>query len=169
MNYELHRLILETVKGLRNQKSWTGRTHVVKTLFLAAQKADLPFEFVLYKHGPYSFEVDEELESMLSYDAVEKDAIGGYGPQLRVGEGAVFVEDQVVSASALDAIRKATQYVSSRNVSELEALATTVWLMTPGQPNERAELVSGLIKLKPHISQPIANKAYDEALAWMNS
>jgi uncharacterized protein YwgA len=57
MDYKKASLVLAVIRSLKQHGSWTGKTHVQKSLFLikAATQIDVPFTFVLFKHGPYSF------------------------------------------------------------------------------------------------------------------
>src|SRR5437016_5656530 len=94
MNYRKPALVLSVIRGLRSQGSWTGKTYVQKTLFLlkAASDVEVPFSYVLYKHGPYSFEVEAELAQMRSYAAVRAEPDpDGFGVVLMPGPGADFV------------------------------------------------------------------------------
>jgi hypothetical protein len=51
-------LAVELAKQLRAEGSWCGETHLQKATFIIQDmtKANLGYKFVLYKHGPYSFE-----------------------------------------------------------------------------------------------------------------
>jgi hypothetical protein len=156
MNFEHHKLILETVNGLREKGSWTGKTHVIKTLFLVSCKIELPFDFLLYKHGPYSFDIDLELEEMKSYLAVVSEQVLGYGPRLKIGKGKSFVEGGIVDRPIVDAIRKACQFVGDSNVGQLEALATAAWIRSRENLVNQPKVVDRLIELKPHVSRDTA-------------
>ena len=45
MNFQKHAVILAVIEGLKNAGSWTGKTHVQKSLFLAqaARAFEVPF------------------------------------------------------------------------------------------------------------------------------
>ncbi len=72
MDFYKHRIILAMIEGLRRAGSRTGKTHIIKGLMLAsaAKRSLIPFRFFLYKHGPYSTEIEENLEEMQSYGAL---------------------------------------------------------------------------------------------------
>jgi uncharacterized protein YwgA len=72
MQFKKHAFILAVIDGLHRHGSWTGKTHVQKALSLLRDsgRVPVPFQFVLYKHGPYSFDVEAELEQMQSYGAI---------------------------------------------------------------------------------------------------
>ena len=90
MEFRKHAFILEVINGLKAGGSWAGKTHVQKTLFLVneATPVQVPFEFVLYKHGPYSFDIENELEQMKSYYAIAMMPVSSYGVVLKPSENA---------------------------------------------------------------------------------
>lgn len=72
MEFKKHAFILAVIESLQKHGSRTGETHIQKALSLLHDSGltKVPFDFVLYKHGPYSFDVETELEEMKSYGAV---------------------------------------------------------------------------------------------------
>ena len=59
-------ILVSLVESLRENESWCGETNVQKASFFLQQLASVPlgFEFVLYKYGPYSFGLTDELTSL---------------------------------------------------------------------------------------------------------
>jgi hypothetical protein len=168
MNYRKPSLVLAVIRGLRAHGSWTGKTHVQKTLFLlkATSVMEVPFTYVLYKHGPYSFEVESELEQMRSYAAVRSEPDpAGYGVVLMPGPGAMFVER---SASLTDLenaqVERICRFVGARNVSDLERLATAAWIRVNEGVQESRSVALRLNQLKPHVSLREAEAADAEFL-----
>ena len=51
---------------LGSRGSWVGETHLQKAAYLLSQLrgVDFDFDFILYKHGPFSFELRDELALM---------------------------------------------------------------------------------------------------------
>ena len=66
MDFKKHAIILAVIDALHRHGSWTGKTHVQKALSLLrdAGSTEVPFQFVLYKHGPYSFDIEDELHAV---------------------------------------------------------------------------------------------------------
>jgi uncharacterized protein YwgA len=118
LHFRKHAFILAVVDGLHRHGSWTGKTHVQKTLSLLrdAGVIDVPFAFVLYKHGPYSFEVEAELEQMQSYGALKVEPNPqGYGVVLHPDEQAHFVRQKVpLSEKELRAIDDVCAFAAPR-------------------------------------------------------
>lgn len=165
MNFQKHAIILAVVEALKEQGSWTGKTHVQKSLFLAqaAHAYEVPFTFVLYKHGPYSFELEHEMEEMKSYGAMEAEAVLGQGVILSPGPTASLVEaaapvDSKVSCS----IVRISKFVGAKNVIELERLATAAWIRTREGVKQLDQVATRLHELKPHIPIAEAAKAGEE-------
>jgi hypothetical protein len=168
MEYRKHALILAVVEKLRKYGSWTGKTHVQKALFLlsVASTIRVPSTFVLYKHGPYSFELEDELEQMKSYAAIVSETVqSGYGPTLRPGANATLVERQApLSALEDEAIDRVCRFVGKRSVTELERLASAAWIRIHEGKQDPQEVAVRLHELKPHVSIPEAERADQEII-----
>ena len=168
MNFIAHRMILRAIEGLRGKGSWTGKTHVIKTLFLASCRTQLPFDYILYKHGPYSFDVETELEQMRSYRAVDSSLVSGYGPQLKEGPGKEFLTEHRMDPAQAAAIDEACRFVGSSDVAKLEALASVAWIRNREGVTSAHAVVARLRELKPHIPQDTAVWAEGEVRAkWL--
>ena len=166
MDFNKHAYILAVIEGLRKQRSWTGKTHVQKTLFLleSAFGLPLPFQFILYKHGPYSFDVEEELERMKSYEAIRQTAVPAYGVVLQPGELAGFLKKVApLKVEEEDAISRVCEFVGTKDVKDLERLATAAWIRKREGVMENHKIAERLHELKPHIPIHEALRASNEA------
>lgn len=155
MNFRKHLFILRTIESLKENGSWTGKTHVQKSLFLleASSRVEVPFQFVLYRHGPYSFEIEEELELMRSYGAIALEPILGYGVMLQRGQMADFVKREASLRPEEEcAIREVCQFVGRKVVAELEKVATAAWIRSREGLTVPDSIAHRLHFLKPHIS-----------------
>jgi len=170
MQFYKHAYILRVIQKLHQYGSWTGKTHVHKALSLLRDlgKVPVPFEFVLYKHGPYSFEVEAELEQMRSYGAITMEPnTRGYGVVLKAGEAASLVEQSAsLSAEVSQAIDQVCRFVSSRSAAELERLATASWIRYQERLDDPAEVARRLHFLKPHVSIVEAERADADVRSW---
>ena len=161
-------ILIGLARRLNDHGSWSGETHIQKTAYLAGELLKIPFdfEFILYKHGPFSFELRDELDDMRVDGLLERVPQGPrYGPRLLVSfRGREFEErfQRIMEryAQALDWI---TEKISDRGVLELERLATALWvtrqLQRPASADERAR---ELVKLKPHVSLEAAISNVEE-------
>jgi uncharacterized protein YwgA len=163
ISFKRHALLLRTVECLQESGSWTGRTHLQKALFLvkAAGRIRVPHHYVLYKHGPYSFEVEQELATMRSYDAICADQLlPGYGPTLQPSKNRGFVlkAGKLKQAESRE-IRRVCRFVNGRNVADLERLATAAWVLTQERITNNDGAAARIHELKPHISVDSAKDA----------
>jgi len=171
MDFQKHALILAMIDALRRQGSRTGKTHIIKGLFLAsaADLLSVPFEFFLYKHGPYSIDIEESIEQMKSYEATTVEpAFDGYGVILSPGDMASFAKQRApLSAETLQAIERVCQFLRHRNVGYLERLATAAWIRTREGIQDPDAVARRLNDLKPHISLAEARQADEEVRAFL--
>ena len=128
-----------------DQGSRTGKTHVIKGLLLAdaSNAFDVPFKFFLYKHGPYSTDVEEALEEMESYGAITKEpAFDGFGVIMKPGDNDAFVKKQAgLSEEELAGIRRVSTFIQSKNVGKLKRLATAAWIRKRKQIEDPDDVV----------------------------
>jgi hypothetical protein len=167
MDFKKHALIMAVIESLRKHGSWTGKTHLQKALFLlsAAHPKYVPFQFVLYKHGPYSFDVEPELEEMKSYAAVVAEPVPGYGVVLKPGSMAGFPARKApLRPRILQAVDDICRFVNTKKVTELEPIATAAWIRVREKISDPKMVAERLHALKPHIQVADALRA-DETLS----
>ena len=161
-------VLISLTRRLREHGSWAGETHVQKAAYLLGELLDVPldFPFILYKHGPFSFELRDELGSMQSDRLLVREAQPPpYGPRLAATSRGEELEGRFPKTMARYGTRLdwiAGQLGDSR-VVELERLATAMWV-TKQKDGEmsvvaRAEAVNDL---KPHVSVEDAAKAVEK-------
>lgn len=172
MRRETWGTLLDLVERLREQGSWCGETHVQKACYLLEHLAGLPlpFEFLLYRHGPFSFELRDELEEMLAYGALDRQFQSPpYGPRLGTGSQARPFRKPAGDPGTERALEFVCRAVGNRNVGSLERLSTALYV-TLEQPRAGvAERASALSALKPHVSVPEAVQAVREIDALRSS
>ncbi|MCV2490816.1 hypothetical protein OF117_15780 [Geodermatophilus sp. YIM 151500] len=159
--------------GLHERNSWTGETHLQKATFFLQEALGVPFEydFILYKHGPFSFALRDELNSLEADRFIEvKPQRYPYGPRLEtthIGKAlqAKFPRTMEMHRAAVDQV---ADFVRDRGVGELERLGTALLLIkeNPNAHDEKlAELMTGI---KPHVSLPEALTAVGEVRSFMS-
>jgi uncharacterized protein YwgA len=152
--------------------SWCGRTHIQKTvysfqtLFHPGDKWEVPF--ILYKHGPYSFALDEDLAEMEFYGGLGRKEQLPYGARYVPGKGATALLDRFGDGveAWLPQIEFVARRVAQRNVRELEALCTLMFVATDLEerrqhPSEEAQMAR-VRELKPHLSDAEVHHAHEE-------
>jgi uncharacterized protein YwgA len=170
MNYQKRTaILLSLIEHLRQLQSWCGETHVQKgTYFLQTlMGVPLEYEFILYKYGPYSFELSDELASMRADSLIRLSLNPPYGPSLVPGEAAGQVKNQF--PRTLEQFERQIDFVANKlgdkQVSELEALSTALYVRVREDkdiPEDRH--VQLLRESKPHMALELARNAVDELI-----
>lgn len=161
-------LLTKLVEKLRERGSWCGETHIQKaSLFVQdLTKVPLGFDFVLYKHGPFSFDLRDELTSMRADELLELEPQWPYGPRIAATERTEYIQKVYSKTLARydDYITFVAEKLGNKGVAELERVATAYFLTEKadhvGSVGERA---TQLTKVKPHISREDALSAVKEA------
>jgi uncharacterized protein YwgA len=149
-------LLTALAENLRKRGSWCGETHLQKaTYFLQVlEKVPVGFDFILYKHGPFSFELRDELTAMRSDGLFDLDQQWPYGPTLVPTQKSKRLRQQY--SKTLQKYERQLNFVSdqlgSQNVSELEKLATALYIRIETSPKSETQRAKYLHSLKPHVS-----------------
>ena len=160
-------ILAELVSQLRNVGNWCGETHVQKTVYFlqTACQVSMGYSFVLYKHGPYSFDLELDIARLLGRRMLKQEpSPPPYGPRLK----ATALTSKHVS-SQRDAIcrhsqevARVVQFVGRRGAAELERLSTALYVTErhgEGSIEVRAKRIN---ELKPHVSVELATEALKE-------
>ncbi len=157
-------IVAELARRMADRGSWCGETHIQKSVYFLQNLLQLPlsYEFVLYKHGPYSFDLHDDIVAMKARGLLEAQIKPPYGPSFvlgPLGEGtlALFKKTCIKYGRKLDFV---AAELGPKTVAELEPLATALFV-TASQPPGRLvdDRPQRLVQLKPHISPPDASKA----------
>ena len=168
MNDEFRTAVMgDLIAGLRAAGSWCGETHVQKSIYVlqAGLHVPLGYDYILYKHGPYSFELKSEMAGLIGRGLLRQEfSSPPYGPRL-VGTDVMETHRSRYSGKVGEhsaAIQQVAQFFRDRGVAELEVLSTALYV-TVSQGSEtaekRAERIHGL---KPHVSLKTALGAVSE-------
>jgi len=161
-------ILTELMVELKANGSWCGETHVQKATYFLQEVLGVEtcFEYILYKHGPYSFDLAEELTSLRADYLMEfNHRSPGYGPSLVPTETSSELRSRFPKtiASHKPQIKFIAKKFGSKGVAELEKLATALWVTRElglgADDNERAERIH---TLKPHVSVANALEAVQE-------
>jgi hypothetical protein len=161
-------LIARLASTLRGQGSWTGETHLQKATYLLRDLADVPFDFdfILYKHGPFSFELRDELGDMQADDyLVREPQEPPYGPRFDVTPRGKKLEARFRGAmtrygSRVDWI---SEQLCGKGVAALERLATGLWVTRHAEEGASVESrAAALQEIKRHVAQDDAVSAIEK-------
>jgi hypothetical protein len=161
-------LVGRVVEVLGEMHSWCGETHIQKTAYVAKVIKHVPFEseFILYKHGPYSFDMNAVLNHMRSQNILIVTPQGPYGSTYRLNEGLWGALSRAAGQrfNAYDQhIRFVCTQFARKNVAELERIATAVYVRLNFRSLNPQQQVLKLNELKPHIDLPGAQIAFSES------
>ena len=151
-------VMLSLVEELKTSGSWCGETHIQKATYFLQGLMGVPLEykFILYKHGPYSFDLREEVMSMLADDLFKvKLQPVPYGPSIIPDEGADQVKKrfQKTIAQYRQQIKAVAEKLGSKRVADLERLATALYVTQEDYKDSDVETRARRInELKPHVT-----------------
>lgn len=148
------------VQKLTENGSWTGQTHIQKATYLLKELAGVPlqFKFRLCHHGPYSFDLNGEIDFLRERKVLKATAQEPYGLRFQVAEN-VATGTEMKYQRQLEFIGRA---VGRKNVVELEALSTAL-LVTKECPNSSlVDRQTRLQEIKPHLKNEMVAKAFSE-------
>jgi hypothetical protein len=135
-----------------------------KTAFFLQELLDVPlgFDFVLYKHGPFSFDLRDELTFMRAQGFFQLEPQYPYGPTLIAGAKAELLSNAFSDETEqyLEEIQFVSKKLGAKTVAELERTGTALFI-TLTQPRV-TDVAERLTTLKPHIALPAAEAAVSE-------
>ena len=125
------------------------------------------FKFILYKHGPYSFELSECLQGLIADDLIQMQTRPPYGPSSRFRRRLVCLLLMLIrSEGCRDSIRFMSKKLGRKGVAELEKLATATYVNRKfGLDLSLEERARILTSLKSHVPVETARQAFTEVEA----
>ncbi|WP_449244054.1 hypothetical protein [Desulfobacca acetoxidans] len=166
-------IILRLIDKLREKGSWCGETHIQKATFFLQELMQVPmeFDFILYKHGPFSFDLRDELTALRADGLIELEPRWPCGPRLASTDLNEYIQ-KLYSNTIARYDKKITfiaEILGDKGVTELERLATALYV-TKNRTFEtlNAERAEELTELKPHITLESAKNAIEEIDSIMN-
>lgn len=166
-------LLLKLMDRLRENGSWSGETHIQKSAYFVQEAMGVPLglDFVLYRHGPFSFDLRETLGEMRGSCLVNVVARPGYGPSLEVSETGKEHEERFPRTIAKydGQLARVTDWLGKRDVYALERLGTALFVQRENPSASQDEQVARIMELKPHVVPESALSAYQEVAAFLES
>lgn len=160
-------VLTRLIESLRAHGSWCGETHVQKSTFFLQGLMEVPlgFDFILYKHGPFSFDLRDELTGLRADELIRLEPQWPYGP--RIGPTNRTENIQRIYSKTLgkyqDRIGFVAEKLGNKGVADLERLATALFVTRRAEADASVdERSKKLTDLKPHISAESARAAIEE-------
>jgi len=164
-------VIIALMEKLKEHESWCGETHVQKSTYFLQELTgvDLGFDFILYKHGPYSFDLTDEFASMRA-DGLLKIVVqpAPYGPSLLPTDAAADLKERYPKTlrDCSVAIDRIATLLGGKGVAELERLATALYVSRNVDDHDPDALAKSIVELKPHINHAAALNAVKTVQEW---
>ena len=158
-------LITKLVERLRYQDSWCGETHVQKAVYFLQHLMDVPlgFPFTLYKHGPFSFELRDELTALRADNLLTLEHDPRYSPRIASTQQSKYIQGRFPRTLAIYDSRIAfiARRLGPKGVVQLERLGTALYVNLEVE-RRPAQRIRRIMTLKPHIAEHEASCAVRE-------
>lgn len=159
-------VLLSLVEKMKDNGSWCGETHIQKSVYFLQELLGVPlgFDYILYKHGPFSFELRDELGEMRGNMILEIRNRYPFGPSNYPGLSSGKLNEMYPKTSSMYSgeIAFISEKISNYGVAELERLATALFVTREYDEESVNERARTLHKLKPHVSLGEAIEAVKE-------
>jgi hypothetical protein len=161
-------ILTRLVQELRKRGSWCGETHLQKATFFLQELTEVPLglSFMLYKHGPFSFDLRDELTGLRADELVTLEPQWPYGPRIAATERSAYIQ-KLYGRTLKDygnRISFIAEQLGSKDVAELERLATAFYINEQlGVDSSVEERAGRLVEVKPHIPRDLAVAAVTAA------
>jgi uncharacterized protein YwgA len=161
-------VLTQLAQELAGQGSWCGETHLQKATYFLQHLLQVPlnFKFTLYKFGPYSFDLDEELTALRADELLElKVRHPSYGPSLLPTETSSSLRERHPATLGKYApfVAFVATKLSGKGVTELERVATALYVtLESGEKKLVSARANRIRELKPHVPLEAAKAAVEE-------
>ncbi len=161
-------VLTHLIKRMRDEGSWCGETHIQKCVYFLQEltAVDFGFKFVLYRHGPFSFDLRAELTGLRADHLVKLEVVRPYGAKFYT----TAQSDRIRSRfpRTLERFEKQIEFVVERlarqGIWDLERIATAYFIKCRHPEFESVDSIAKeLVRLKPHVSLENAIKAVKTA------
>jgi len=150
-------ILLDLIEQLRDNLSWCGETHIQKATYFLQEMMQVPlgFEFILYKHGPFSFDLADEITAMRADNLLKvQPQPYPYRPSILPGKASESLMKRF--PKTLKKFRPYIAFVAEKlggkKVNDLERLATALYVILENESDSNVQSQAQRIhKLKPHI------------------
>lgn len=157
-------IIVDLVRKLRAMGSWCGETHLQKAVYILQDlsRSNFGYKFVLYKHGPFSFELKAELSAMRSSEIIVFHfPREGYGPSIIAtdfGEK-VYETNRENIGKYVQVNEFLANWFAANDVRHLEKVATAYFVTKKNPRDPMQERARRISFLKPHVDILAAEEA----------
>jgi hypothetical protein len=169
--FEQAMVVLRLSEALKARGSWGGETHLQKSSYFLQELLGVPtgFEFILYKHGPFSFDLRSTLTMMEAEDLIAWEPRRPYGPTLVRGSDAYYLDRHygLIGERYSRQIDFVADRLGDKDVRELEKLSTALFVIREG--GDMSKRAARIVDLKPHITVAEAVDAVQVVDEWISA
>ena len=156
-------LVARLIEEMRKNHGWAGETHIQKAMYFLYSIFRVPtsYQFELYKHGPYSFDLHDDLGRMRANRILDIEPHRPYGPSFGLGSlGEGSIKRGLNAIGSYDGpIAFVAHSLGTKDVRTLERYATALYVKDERPSSCPEALARRIIELKPHIQQHDALEA----------
>ena len=159
-------LLTRLIEKLRERGSWCGETHVQKATFFLQDLMQVPlgFDYILYKHGPYSFDLRDEITALRADELVTLEPQWPFGPRIAPTDRSEYI--QGIFSKTLKKYDYPISFVAEKlgdkGVTDLERIATAFYVTQHAKAGASVdERAKQLTEFKPHIPRESARTAIE--------
>lgn len=163
----LKAVVASLVEKMQDRHGWCGETHIQKTAYFLKGLMGVPlgYDFIIYKHGPYSFDLRDDLMAMKATRFVKTESRSPYyGPSFRQGELSEVLTGRF--PKTLKNYERQIEFIaeelSDKDVRQLERLGTALFITSRESEASIEERARMLKELKPHVPINAAREAVEE-------
>ena len=163
----LKAMVASLIENMEDRDGWCGEAHIQKTAYFLKELMGVPmnYDFIIYKHGPYSFDLHDDLMAMKANRFLKTESRSRYyGPSFMQGELVDVLTRRF--SKTLQKYERQMEFIaaelSDKNVRQLERLGTALFITSKeseASVEERARLVKDL---KPHVPINAAREAVEK-------
>ena len=159
---ERRALVCLLVKEMGQTDSWAAETHIQKCVYFLQEMLKIPvgYDYILYKHGPYSFDLRSELAVMRARFQLDLKPRYPYGPSFILGSRGKLNLPLVEQHE--EAVRFVATELSVKTAGALERLSTALYVRAENPGLKDEEATQRIHELKPHVKPPQAADAIDQ-------
>ncbi len=149
-------ILSRLAERLEKKGSWCGETHLQKAVFFLQELLSVPlgFRFLLYKHGPFSFDLRDYLTSMRADGLLElRLREDPYGPSLLATRQSkeLWKRFPLTLSKYERHIEFTAKKLGPKSATDLEKLATALYVTHKKPQDGIEERGKHLTSLKPHV------------------
>ena len=161
-------IVTRLARKMREKGSWCGEAHLQKALYIAQELLKVPtaFDFILYKHGPFSFDLRDEFTALRANQLLKiEPQQRPFGPRFATTKRSEELEELFPKMiGALDVkLDFIVDKLQGLGVADLERLATALYVTRQYSSCESFDdCAAKFHELKPHVSISEAKSALEQ-------